>query len=371
VGNMLPHVQHPLPYQLGYTAFYWGCAVLSWPLRWTVGTFLWQLGALAISFAIDPGRVDAADRLGGAFFLVTVSVLTGAAIHARWVAHRRAFEASYALAERNAALEETMTRLQQAQAHLVAQEKLSALGRLLAGLSHEINNPMNVIKNNLDPVREHVREIVAVVARARAATAEDLAEWHEAWEEHEIDYRAGDVVDALSSMDAAVRQILQIHADLRAFIRGDAPRCVAADVVEGLRATVGLLSRSLPPTVHIDTDIHTLPAIRCQPGQLNQVWMNLLRNALDAIGNAGTVRVCARLSDDHIQVAVADSGAGVAPEFRPRLFEPFATTKGPGNGTGLGLATSYQIVESHHGRMYLDESHTPGARFVVELPVPA
>jgi len=240
---------------------------------------------------------------------------------------------------------------------------------MLAGLSHEINNPINVVKNNLEPVREHVQELITVLDLARAGG--DPAEIQRAWEEREIAWRTTDLDDALSSMHAAVAHIQQIHADLRAFIRGDVPDMVSADVAEGLRATVGLLSRRLPASVHLVANVGELPRISCHPGQLNQVWMNLLNNALDAVGTTGDVQVSARVADDRIEIAVTDTGSGIPRAFRPRLFEPFATTKGPDGGTGLGLATSYQIIQRHNGRLYLDDSHLTGARFVVELPTAA
>ncbi|HEX7700706.1 MAG TPA: ATP-binding protein [Kofleriaceae bacterium] len=368
VAAMLPNVDHMLTYLTGYSAFYWGCSALSWPIRWSLGVFGWQFAAIAVVFARDPGKVSGSDQLGAAFFLLTAVLLTTIAIHARWLAHRRAFEASFALAERNAELEATMGQLHDTQARLVAQEKLSALGRMLAGLSHEINNPINIIKNNLDPVREHVHELVTVLALAHTATCDDLSALRRVWEEREIAWRGTDLVDALDSMNVAVAHIQQIHTDLRTFIRGDVPDMTTADVGAGLRATISLLSRRVPATVQLVAEVDELPQISCHPGQLNQVWMNLLNNALDSVGTAGVVRVTARVAGVRIEVAVTDTGAGISREFRPRLFEPFATTKGPDGGTGLGLATSYQIIERHRGRLYLDDTQRAGARFVVELP---
>ena len=137
----------------------------------------------------------------------------------------------------------------------------------------------------------------------------------------------------------------------------------------GILATAALLSRRLPERVRVELDVGPLPRTTFQPGQLNQVWHNLIQNALDAVGDAGTVAVRARAVADRIEVTVADSGPGVAQEHQARLFEPFFTTKGLGKGTGLGLAMSYQIVERHGGAMFLDGGYTGGARFVIRLPV--
>lgn len=371
VGWMLTHVEHFTAYLIGYTTFYWACLSLTWTTRWSVVVFGWQLAAIVVIFLLVPHQVAPADLLGGAATLVTMSVLTTIAIHGRWDAHRRAFEASYALAERNAELSSAMAQLREAQTRLVAQEKQTALGRLLAGLSHEINNPINVIKNNLDPVRDHVRELHAVAKLARSATAADLPAIAHEYEAREVDWRAEDLADALSSMATAVAHMLAVHADLRAFIRGDSVDSGPADVGAGLRATVGLLSRRVPPDVRVTTEIAALAPVHGKSSQLNQVWVNLLQNALDAVGPTGAIRVGAHTERDTVVVSVEDTGPGVAPTFRSRLFEPFATTKPPGSGTGLGLAISYQIIADHGGRMYLDDRFERGARFVVELPVVA
>ena len=172
-------------------------------------------------------------------------------------------------------------------------------------------------------------------------------------------------------MRAAMERVRQVHADLRAFIRGDAPGMVLGDPGEGLRATVALLSRGRAEGVHVEVDVGVLPCTCFQPGQLNQVWHNLIQNALDAVGDAGVVTVRARAVADRIEFTVADTGPGVPQEHQARLFEPFFTTKGVGKGTGLGLAMSYQIVERHGGALFLDGGAATGARFVVQLPVRA
>ncbi len=366
VAFMLPRGDHFSAAVLAYSAFYWGCAALSWPVRWSIALFTWQLLAVATVFVVAPGELAGADMLSAGFLLVTAATLTTAAIHVRRVAHQAAFRSGHALAERNRELEIAMARLGDTQARLVAQEKLSALGRMLAGLSHEINNPINVITNNLGPVREHVHAVVEVLALARGGAAVDAIERASA--ERELAWRIPDLDDALNGMDAATEHMIQVHADLRAFIRGDAPTMTRADVGAGLRATAALVSRRAPGDVQVEVELGALPPVVCQPGQLNQVWLNLVQNALDAVGARGTIHVRARARDQVIEVSVADSGPGIAPGFRARLFEPFATTKDPGKGTGLGLAISYQIIQRHGGRLYLDDRQSTGARFVVELP---
>jgi signal transduction histidine kinase len=344
VGAMLPQVEHFSSYLVNYSAFVWACVLLSWPTRCSIGLLSWLIGSVAILFLVIPSRVAAPELVSAGFFLPAAAVLTTLAIYSR----RSALEREFIAHEK-----------------LVAQEKQAALGRMLAGLSHEINNPMNVIHNNLEPVREHLDEILAAARIARAGDRDATAA---AWDAHEVDWRAADAEDALRAMHDAVAHIRQVHADLRAFIRGDAPDPIVTDLNQGLRATAALIARHLPAAIAMRLELDAQPALSCHPGQLNQLWLNLIQNAVDAVGGAGTITVRAHVDRDHHIVSVTDTGGGVPAAFRARLFEPFATTKGPREGTGLGLATSFEIAARHGGRLYLDDSYAPGARFVVELP---
>jgi signal transduction histidine kinase len=365
VAMMFPQVDHFWPYMSGYTGYLWGPMLLTVPLRYTAPLTLWHIGAAAIGMAYTPHLV-LGDYLGAAFLLALAGCLTAAAAYTRSRAFRSAFESAHELSDRNRDLERTMAELRDTQARLVAHEKLSALGRMLAGLSHEINNPVNIVKNNLEPVREHFDAMLAVLTCAREATAADV---NAAWDAHELDWRREDLGDALRSMHEAVAHIQEVHGDLRAFIRGDVREKRVANINDGLRATVGLLRRRLPNHVAVELFLDDLRPITCHPGELNQVWLNLVQNALDAVGARGRVVVRSRaVADDVFEVTVTDDGPGIDPEFRARLFEPFATTKDPGRGTGLGLATSYQIVQRHGGRIFVDDTCTTGASFAVQLP---
>ena len=142
-------------------------------------------------------------------------------------------------------------------------------------------------------------------------------------------------------------------------------------MLDGLRSTVAMFKRSLPPSIVVREQYAPLPSTSCQPGQLNQVFLNLLENARDAVRERGEIAIEARTSGENIVVLVTDTGPGVDPASRPRLFEPFFTTKDVGKGTGLGLAVCYEIMQRHGGAISLDESYPAGARFVVKLPVVA
>lgn len=366
VAYIMPRVEHYSAYLIGYSAYYWGHAGLSWPLRWTLASMLWNASALAIALALGPAPASTFNPIGTLLYIVVAGAFSASSCSTRRQAYLAAFLANRTLATRNDELEVALTRLRETQARLVAQEKLSALGRMLAGLSHELNNPVNVIKNNLEPVREHVEELVATLTAARAGGESPILA--QQWDDRELTWRIPDVADALDGMDAAIRHMMQVHQILRSFIRGDAPGLQEADVAAGIRTTAQLLGRRVPPAVRLELELDELPPLLCQPAQLNQVWLNLLQNALDAVGERGQVMVRGRAVSEGLELSVADTGPGVDAAIRPRLFEPFTTTKPPGKGTGLGLAICYEIVTQHGGKLWLDDSYRDGARFVVMLP---
>jgi signal transduction histidine kinase len=370
IAVMLPHVRYYAAYLFGFSLCFWTPgALLSWPVRYNLAASTWLLLALAVASAAWPEERRLADHAMAAFYLASATLICSGMTFVHRRAMRCAFVAARLADERNAELQAALDRLHDAQARLVSSEKLSALGRLLAGLSHEINNPVNVLQNNLEPLRGYLARLVDAARVAGSGSSAELAALRARWRDLDLDWIATDVVDATETMREAVDRIRQVHRDLRAFVRGDAPDMIPADVNEGLRATAALVSRRLPDGVEVDVALAPLPPLRCHPGQLNQVWHNLIQNAVDAVGERGRVTVSSRAVGDRLVVAVADTGPGIEPENRGRLFEPFFTTKDVGAGTGLGLATSYEIVRRHGGSLSLDAGYDAGARFVVELPV--
>jgi signal transduction histidine kinase len=370
IGLMLPHVEHFAAYLFGFSLFFWASgALLSWPATYAMVVFAWLLGVLVAGLVAWPAARSVSDFVMAGFHLVSAAAIGSGMTLVRRKTLRTAFEASFALEQRNAELASALERLGDAQARLVASEKLSALGRLLGGLSHEINNPMNVLQNNMEPVRRHIESLLELVRLATSARPEELAAVRARSAELDVAWIGEDLQDATETMRTAIERIRQVHRDLRAFIRGDAPEMQVGDVNEGLRSTVALVTRRGAEGLRVEVSLAELPDAAFQPGQLNQVWHNLIQNALDATGGRGRLWISSRLERGCIEVSVADDGPGVAEHCRPRLFEPFFTTKEIGKGTGLGLATCYQIVERHGGTIFLDAGHRPGAKFVVRLPI--
>ena len=362
-------VPHYFPYVLGFSLVFWGIGMLhTWPVRYSISFCTSLLLAFWVAQLVAGVARPLVDQVAALFYLGSTAFMCSLSVENRRRLHYRTFLATYQLGVRNQELDATVRSLRETQTRLVEGEKLSALGRLIASLSHEINNPVNVLRNNLEPLRGYLRQMNDVLAVAREG-----GDVESAWTKNELDFVLGDAGDALETMEQGISRIQTVHNEMRAFVRGDSPEMQTGDLNEGLRATVNMFRRSLPHEIGLDVNCGTLPETMFQPGQMNQVFFNLIQNAVDSIegsGKAGTISIHSEVEDGHVRVTVEDTGPGVSDWAREHLFEPFFTTKGAGKGTGLGLATSYQIVHRHRGTIELDE-RCSGARFVIMLPIAA
>ncbi len=255
----------------------------------------------------------------------------------------------------NARLEQTLLDLRATQAQLSQSEKMAALGNLVAGITHEINTPLGAIGSNTDVFNRALRKLEAAlptpeVKGAVAPVMSMLAELNETNRE-------------------ACRRVLAILKNLRSFVRLDEADWKFADLHEGIESTLTLTAHLARGRIEVVREYADLPAVECRPGQINQVVMNLLVNAFQAIEGRGTVWVRTRRVGDEVTLEVEDSGSGIKPENLARVFEAGFTTKRVGIGTGLGLAISHRIVEDHGGRIRAESEPGRGARFVVDLPV--
>jgi signal transduction histidine kinase len=272
----------------------------------------------------------------------------------------------------------THQRLLVAESQLVQSEKLRAVGQFVAGIAHELNNPISFVAGNI----EHLRRIGSVVVSmlgdydavpVPAAERERLAVRRR---ELHLDELLDDLPAVLDDCQEGARRAKEIVAALQAFSRGEVVgRWEMADVQAGLERTVALLRPRLNGVV-VDRDYGEIPSIECMPGQIDQVFLNLLVNAVDAIGERpGRILVRTRLEAERgsnvpcVVVSIRDDGDGIAPDARSRIFFPFYTTKAPGRGTGLGLSVSYGIIERHGGRLDVESTPGVGSTFIVRLPV--
>ncbi len=284
-------------------------------------------------------------------------------------------------------LEEALTQLQQTQTQLVHTEKISALGQLVAGVAHEVNNPVGFIGNNLQIANQYVEDLVHHLALYRQQYPNPVDSIVEDAENIDLEYLLEDLPKMLSSMKLGTVRIKEIMQSLRNFSRNDGAHKRTADIHEGINSTLLILGHRLKadstrPAIQIIKDYGDLPLVDCYPGALNQVFMNLLANAIDAMeeGNIGktyqeielnpnTITIRTYVENDMVVVRIKDNGLGMNEETRASLFNAFFTTKPSGKGTGLGLSISYKIItEQHGGKLDVIAAPLTGAEFVIKIP---
>ena len=276
--------------------------------------------------------------------------------------------------ERTAELEETLATLRRAQAQMVESEKMASLGLLTAGVAHEINNPVNFLIGSVGPLRRDVEDILGLLERFERAGealawAGPLAEVDAARQGVDVGYAKAEIAQLLSGIEEGSRRTAEIVRGLRTFARADRGGFQRASPIEGLESTLALVREQYHPRIRIVREYGTVPEIECQPGQLNQVFMNLLTNAIQAIEGEGEIRIAADRVGDGVRIAIHDSGAGMSAEVRTRIFEPFFTTKPVGVGTGLGLSITFGIVERHGGKVEVESEPGEGTTFTLTLPL--
>ncbi|MEM6352590.1 MAG: ATP-binding protein [Cyanobacteria bacterium P01_D01_bin.14] len=284
--------------------------------------------------------------------------------------------------ERTADLQQTLVELKQTQARLLHQEKMSSLGQLVAGVAHEINNPINFINGNISPARNYAQDLIELVQLYQETCPEPPAEVCDRIEEIDLAFIEKDLPELFNSMHVGSERIREIVKSLRNFSRLDEAELKEADLHEGIESTLMILQNQIKgkpnqTDIKIVKDYGDLPKISCYAGQLNQVFMNLLSNAIDAFDAARTatdtptIQIQTRVTDDHqVVIHISDNGPGIPAAVKDKIFDPFFTTKPVGQGTGLGLSISYQIVtEQHGGALECESVVGEGTRFTVRLPI--
>jgi signal transduction histidine kinase len=294
------------------------------------------------------------------------------------------FQASEsALRKVNGQLQETvrsehqaLEALKQAQSRLVQVEKLSSLGQMVAGVAHEINNPLAFVGNNIAVLQRdmgELRDLLLLYQEADAVLAghrpELLERINRLTEQIDLAYTLENLQGLLNRSRDGLARIQQIVKNLRDFARLDESELKQADINAGVESTLNIIQgEAKTKGLTIQRDLAPLPELICYPAQVNQVVLNLLTNALDACSTGGQVTVRTLARPDGIEIHVLDTGAGIDPAIRDKIFDPFFTTKPPGQGTGLGLSISYGIVQKHGGKITCESVPGQGSHFTVFLP---
>lgn len=285
-----------------------------------------------------------------------------------------------AISMMNARMYETMDRaiqerteaLRRTQQQMVEAEKMASLGQLTAGVAHEINNPVNFVAASVPSLKRDIQDLLEAVSGYEALLHEAGMEDQAAAirERFELDYNAVEIADLLASVEEGARRTAFIVGELSSFSRADENDLKPTDVRHGIESTLTLLRGRLEPRIKVVRHYEErVPEIAGYPGKLNQVWMNLLVNAIQAISETGEIRVSIASVEDRVEVRVQDTGHGMSEEVRQHIFEPFFTTKDVGSGTGLGLSITYGIVMDHKGSIQVESAPGEGTTFTVSLPI--
>jgi two-component system, NtrC family, sensor kinase len=297
------------------------------------------------------------------------------------------------LEQTNAHLQKTLDKLQNTQIQLIHTEKMSSLGQLVAGIAHEINNPVNFIHGNLIYTKQYTKNLLSLIQSYQDYYPNPPEEIQELIKETELIFLAEDLTKILNSMTVGTKRISEIVKSLRNFSRLDEAEIKNIDIHEGIDSTLMILEHCMQPRhgypeIKVIKEYSQLPLIECYPSQLNQVFLNILANAIDALQSLNESRVMGSIEEKYnhplptihirtkvldskwVAISIADNGCGINEEVRYRLFDPFFTTKPVGKGAGIGLSISYQIiVEKHGGKISCISIPGQGAEFVIEIPM--
>ena len=292
--------------------------------------------------------------------------------------------------ERTLELSKSLEELQTTQLQLIQSEKMSTLGQLVAGIGHEINNPINSILANVFHLEEYTHDILRLLKLYQQKFTDTDPEIDNFLKKVDLEFVSEDLPSLIKSMQHGATRLEGISLSLRTFARSDISSKVEFQVHEGINSTLMLLQHRLKanknrPEIQIIKEYADLPLISCYPGQINQVFMNLIANAIDAFEelnanrsyqeiatdpNIITVSTAVDIDKNIVQICIKDNGSGVKPQIQDRIFEQTFTTKAVGKGTGLGLAISHQIiVEKHNGKIEYNSTPGQGTEFIITLPI--
>ncbi len=271
----------------------------------------------------------------------------------------------------------TLSELKQTQAQLIQAEKMSSLGQLVAGIAHEINNPVSFIYGNLEYVQQYTADLLEVISLYQAYYPDPEGELAELLAEKDVEFISDDLPKLVNSMAFGAKRISQIVLSLRNFSRLDESELKEADLHEGINNTLTILNHRLQDKIKLIKNYGDLSLIECYPAAINQAIMNIISNSLEVLetgekeaGKEPTITISTRQPDDqNIQIKIADNGRGIPADIQHLIFDPFFTTKPIGQGTGLGLSITYQIMQKHQGDIQVSSQLGTGTEFTITLPI--
>ena len=266
-----------------------------------------------------------------------------------------------------------INRLEEAHNQLLQAEKMASIGQLAAGVAHEINNPIGFVNSNLGVLQSYVQKLLNLVGAYEKYEPELSTESIEALnalkQETDLGYLRDDISDLLSDSLGGLQRVKRIVQDLKDFSHISDSEMLWANLEDGLESTLNVVWNELKYKAEVVKDYGKLPEVECIPSQLNQVFMNLLVNAAQAIQEHGKITLRTRQEDDNVRIEIADTGCGIPQEIINRIFDPFFTTKPVGTGTGLGLSITHGIIRKHNGRIDVSSEPGKGTTFSITIPI--
>ncbi len=319
-----------------------------------------RLGALSMNRTAGSAAFTQDDVERGGTFVTVLALLVDNAGMRSQQQHRIDH-----LSTLNAEMRAINGELKATQAQLLQSEKMASIGQLAAGVAHEINNPIGYVYANFNTLSGYVTELLAAAKSGNGSSSSSGA----CAKPLDLEFLSEDLPDLLRETRDGLDRVTKIVRDLKDFSRVDTSDAwESADLVAGLESTLNIVQNEVKYKATIERALVVLPKVVCRPSEINQVFMNLLVNAAQAIPERGVIRLASGFDDGEVWVEVADTGKGMSAEVRNRIFEPFYTTKPVGQGTGLGLSLSYTIVQKHHGRIDVHSEPGRGTTFRITLP---
>ena len=293
-------------------------------------------------------------------------------------------ESSAQIENKNKKLENTLKRLEDTQTQMLQSEKMASIGQLAAGVAHEINNPTGFVSSNLktlsdyqDDIGELIRKYKVLISALTSdanksklddALADQIRQLIDFENEIDVDFLMEDITDLIGDCREGTERIKKIVIDLKDFAHPGEDRLQDTDINNGLVSTLNVVNNEIKYKATIHRDFGDIPLVKAYPQQLNQVFMNILVNAAQAISNKGDIHISTRRLDEEVEVQIRDTGCGIAPENLTKIFDPFFTTKDVGKGTGLGMNIAYNIIKKHNGSIDVKSEVGEGTVFTIRIP---